>query len=56
MRVRKETIKSSKEAIRQTMIHDLLVLGVTQIDGIDIHNLDYYTLRHKLAIQKTIME
>ena len=56
MRVRKETIKSSKEAIRQTMIQDLLFLGVTQIDGIDIHNLDYYTLRRKLAIQKTIME
>lgn len=56
MRVRKEKIKISQEAIRQSFIHELLMMGITDVDGVDIRNCDYYTLRNKLCVQRAIME
>lgn len=43
--------KASKELMRQNYIQDLLMRGVTENkQGISIHNLDYYELRHLIAV------
>lgn len=56
MRAKVQKIKLSREAERQVLIHDLLIMGVTDINGQDIHSADYYTLRHTLAVKRAITE
>jgi hypothetical protein len=45
------TVKLSQDTQRQSMISDLLALGITESkEGINIHDLNYYDLRHELVL------
>lgn len=50
------TVKISQESKKQIMIQELIAQGVTEYKGKSLSELDYYTLRHVLAIQKAIRE
>jgi len=47
-----EKIQFSKELKRQIIIRQLLDAGIREHDGKHVSELDYYTLRHVLAMQK----
>jgi hypothetical protein len=45
------TVKLSQDAEKQSMISDLLALGITESkEGINIHDLNYYEVRHELVL------
>ena len=47
-----EKVQLTKELKRQRMIRQLLDMGITEHQGQSVYDLDYYTLRHVLAMQK----
>jgi hypothetical protein len=47
-----EKVQFSQELKRQIIIRQLLDLEITEHQGQSIYDLDYYTLRHVLAMQK----
>lgn len=47
-----KTVKLSNEAKKQIIIQDLLMLGVTDHNGKDLNELDYYSLRQLLAVKQ----
>ncbi|WP_366160611.1 hypothetical protein ABXS71_16960 [Bacillus infantis] len=48
-----DKVKLSQESLKQGMIQELYALGVTESrDGRNIDELDYYALRHELAINQ----
>ena len=47
-----EKVQLTKELKRQMMIRQLLDRGIREYDGRSVYDLDYYTLRHVLAMQK----
>jgi hypothetical protein len=47
-----EKVQLTQELKRQIMIWQLLDMGITEHEGKSIYDLDYYTLRHVLAIVK----
>jgi hypothetical protein len=45
------TVKLSQDTQRQSMISDLLTLGITESkEGISIYDLNYYDLRNELVL------
>jgi hypothetical protein len=45
------TVKLSQDTQRQSMISDLLALGISKSkEGINIQDLNYYDLRHELVL------
>jgi hypothetical protein len=47
-----EKVQFSQELKRQIIIRQLLDLGITEHQGQSIYDLDYYTLRHVLVMEK----
>ena len=47
-----EKVQITRELKRQMMIRQLLDMGITEHQGQSIYDLDYYTLRNVLAMQK----
>jgi predicted amidohydrolase YtcJ len=47
-----EKVQLTQELKRQIMIRQLVDMGITEHQDQSIYDLDYYTLRHLLAIQK----
>ncbi len=47
-----EKVQITQELKRQMMIRQLLDRGIREYDGQSVYDLDYYTLRHVLAMQK----
>jgi hypothetical protein len=47
-----EKVQLTKELKRQMMIRQLIDMGVTEHEGKSIYDLDYYTLRHVLVMEK----
>jgi hypothetical protein len=47
-----EKVQFSQELKKQIIIRQLLDLGITEYQNQSIYDLDYYTLRHVLAIAK----
>jgi hypothetical protein len=47
-----EKVQFSQELKRQIIIRQLLDMGITEHQGQSIYDLDYYTLRHVLVIEK----
>lgn len=47
-----EKVQLTKELKRQMMIRQLLDMGIREHQGQSVCDLDYYTLRHVLAMQK----
>jgi hypothetical protein len=47
-----EKVQLTKELKRQMMIRQLLDRGITEYQGQSIYDLDYYTLRHVLVMEK----
>jgi hypothetical protein len=47
-----EKVQLTKELKRQMMIRQLLDMGITEYQGQSIYDLDYYTLRHVLVMEK----
>ncbi|MEK4606570.1 hypothetical protein [Geobacillus sp. FSL W8-1251] len=47
-----EKVQLTQELKRQMMIRQLLDMGITEHQGQSVYDLDYYTLRHVLAMQK----
>lgn len=47
-----EKILISKELKRQHIISQLLDRGITEYQGQPIYDLDYYTMRHALVMEK----
>lgn len=50
------TVKISQESKKQIIIQELLALGITDYNGEDLNNLDYYSLRQILATEKARKE
>jgi hypothetical protein len=49
------TVKRKQDAEAQVMINDLLALGITRArTGESIYDLNYYDLRHELAVAAVI--
>ncbi|WP_420769160.1 hypothetical protein ACNR9V_03125 [Parageobacillus thermoglucosidasius] len=46
-----EKVQLTRELKRQMMIRQLLDRGIREYDGQSVYDLDYYTLRHVLAMQ-----
>jgi hypothetical protein len=51
-----EIVRKSKEVKRQAMIHDLLMLGITEYQGRKLEDLDYYDLRSALSVRMACIE
>jgi hypothetical protein len=47
-----EKVQLSNELKKQIIIRQLLDLGITEHQGQSIYDLDYYTLRHVLVMEK----
>jgi hypothetical protein len=47
-----EKVQYTQELKRQIIIRQLLDMGITEHQGQSIYDLDYYTLRHVLAMEK----
>jgi hypothetical protein len=47
-----EKVQYTQELKRQMMIRQLIDMGVTEHQGQSIYDLDYYTLRHVLVMEK----
>jgi hypothetical protein len=47
-----EKVQLTQELKRQMMIRQLLDMGIREHQGQSVYDLDYYTLRHVLAMQK----
>jgi hypothetical protein len=47
-----EKVQLTQELKRQMMIRQLLDMGITEYQGQSIYDLDYYTLRHVLVMEK----
>ena len=47
-----EKVQLTQELKRQMMIRQLLDMGITEYEGTSVYDLDYYTLRYVLAMQK----
>jgi hypothetical protein len=47
-----EKVQYTQELKRQMMIRQLIDMGVTEHEGKSIYDLDYYTLRHVLVMEK----
>jgi hypothetical protein len=47
-----EKVQLTQELKRQIMIRQLLDMGIREHQGQSVYDLDYYTLRYVLAIQK----
>jgi hypothetical protein len=47
-----EKVQLSNELKKQIIIRQLLDLGITEHQGQSIYDLDYYSLRHLLVIQR----
>jgi hypothetical protein len=47
-----EKVQFSQELKRQIIIRQLLDMGITEHEGKSIHDLDYYTLRHVLVMER----
>jgi hypothetical protein len=47
-----EKVQYTQELKRQMMIRQLIDIGVTEHEGKSIYDLDYYTLRHVLVMEK----
>ncbi|BBU40715.1 hypothetical protein APP_30070 [Aeribacillus pallidus] len=45
-------VQLTKELKRQMMIRQLLDRGITEHQGQSIYDLDYYTLRHVLVMER----
>lgn len=46
------TVKLSNEAKKQIIISELFVMGITDHNGKDLNELDYYSLRQLLAVKQ----
>jgi hypothetical protein len=47
-----EKVQITRELKRQMMIRQLLDRGIRGYDGQSVYDLDYYTLRHILVMEK----
>jgi hypothetical protein len=47
-----EKVQFSQELKRQIIIRQLLDIGITEHQGQSIYDLDYYSLRHLLVMQR----
>jgi hypothetical protein len=47
-----EKVQYTQELKRQMMIRQLIDMGITEHQGQSIYDLDYYTLRHVLVMEK----
>jgi hypothetical protein len=47
-----EKVQYTQELKRQMMIRQLIDMGITEHEGKSIYDLDYYTLRHVLVMEK----
>jgi hypothetical protein len=47
-----EKVQFSQELKRQMIIRELMDLGITEHKGESVYDLDYYTLRHILTMEK----
>jgi hypothetical protein len=47
-----EKVQYTQELKRQIMIRQLIDMGITEHQGQSIYDLDYYTLRHVLVMEK----
>jgi hypothetical protein len=47
-----EKVQYTQELKRQMMTRQLIDMGVTEHQGQSIYDLDYYTLRHVLVMEK----
>ncbi|WP_187252122.1 MULTISPECIES: hypothetical protein [unclassified Geobacillus] len=47
-----EKVQITRELKRQMMIRQLLDRGIREYDGQSVYDLDYYTLRHVLALAR----
>jgi hypothetical protein len=47
-----EKVQLTQELKKQIIVRQLLDMGITEHQGQSIYDLDYYTLRHVLAMQK----
>jgi hypothetical protein len=47
-----EKVQITRELKRQMMIRQMLDMGIREHQGQSVYDLDYYTLRHVLAMQK----
>jgi hypothetical protein len=47
-----EKVQFSNELKKQIIIRQLLDMGITEHQGQSIYDLDYYTLRHVLVMEK----
>jgi hypothetical protein len=47
-----EKVQLTQELKRQIMIRQLLDMDITEHEGQSIYDLDYYTLRHVLVMQR----
>lgn len=47
-----EKVQYTQELKRQMMIRQLLDRGIREYEGQSVYDLDYYTLRHVLVMEK----
>jgi hypothetical protein len=47
-----EKVQYTQELKRQIIIRQLIDMGITEHQGKSIYDLDYYTLRHVLVMQR----
>jgi hypothetical protein len=47
-----EKVQYTQELKRQIMIRQLLDRGIHEYEGRSVYDLDYYTLRHVLVMQR----
>lgn len=47
-----EKVQYTQDLKRQIMIRQLIDMGITEHQGQSIYDLDYYTLRYVLAMEK----
>lgn len=50
------TVNMSNELKKQAMIQRLLELGITDHKEQSVYDMDYYELRHLLAVNKVVAE
>lgn len=51
-----EKVKLSNEGKKQIIISDLLMMGITDHNGHDLDQFDYYELRQLLSVKKAMMD
>jgi hypothetical protein len=52
MTILRKTVEMSHELKRQHMIQQLIGMGITEDGGTPVQELDYYSVRHLLALAR----